>query len=265
MKKVSFIILALVLAMGVLGVGYAMWSDTFNIAGTVKTGDIDINFDTGVYLSSTYVYKVIEATTIGGIPLAYGATYFYSSPEDGTSPPLDVSPLDQIAKAVASDPASPDDQVNFDFTNIFPTKYSTAVGADGIACTADDTYAGEELIADAKLVYQGSVPAHLKVFADLTSLPACIQDALRVKLYLDEDADGTYESSILLDTLDTTPDVALNIDPWQLHDGYKLKVEAWFDSCTLQAGNTSCMNADASFSIKLVAYQWNEPAPATPP
>jgi len=40
MKKIGLLALALVLALGALGVGYAMWTDTVTINGTVNTGDL---------------------------------------------------------------------------------------------------------------------------------------------------------------------------------------------------------------------------------
>jgi hypothetical protein len=44
MKKIGLLCLALVFALGALGVGYAMWSDTLYIDGTVYTGDVDVEF-----------------------------------------------------------------------------------------------------------------------------------------------------------------------------------------------------------------------------
>lgn len=44
MKKIGILCLALVLALGSLGIGYAHWSETLEIAGTVSTGDIDPKF-----------------------------------------------------------------------------------------------------------------------------------------------------------------------------------------------------------------------------
>lgn len=41
MKKIGLICLALVLALGSLGVGYAAWTDTVTISGTVNTGEVD--------------------------------------------------------------------------------------------------------------------------------------------------------------------------------------------------------------------------------
>lgn len=41
MKKLLLICLALVLAVGTMGVGYALWSDSLYIQGTIETGEID--------------------------------------------------------------------------------------------------------------------------------------------------------------------------------------------------------------------------------
>jgi hypothetical protein len=43
MKKIIFIAMALVLALGTLGVGYAMWSDTVTIQTNISTGSVDID------------------------------------------------------------------------------------------------------------------------------------------------------------------------------------------------------------------------------
>jgi hypothetical protein len=44
MKKIGLLCLALVLALGSLGVGYAAWTDTIFVNGTVSTGNVDIGF-----------------------------------------------------------------------------------------------------------------------------------------------------------------------------------------------------------------------------
>jgi predicted ribosomally synthesized peptide with SipW-like signal peptide len=42
MKKIAILALSLVIALGVLGIGYAKWSDNVTINGTVNTGTIDL-------------------------------------------------------------------------------------------------------------------------------------------------------------------------------------------------------------------------------
>ena len=44
MKKIGLLCLALVLALGALGVGYASWTDTIFVTGTVNTGTVSLGF-----------------------------------------------------------------------------------------------------------------------------------------------------------------------------------------------------------------------------
>jgi hypothetical protein len=45
MKKIGLLCLAIVLALGALGVGYASWSDTIFVKGTVQTGEVCFSID----------------------------------------------------------------------------------------------------------------------------------------------------------------------------------------------------------------------------
>ena len=42
MKKIVLICMALVIALGAVGVGYALWSDSLFIQGTIETGEVDV-------------------------------------------------------------------------------------------------------------------------------------------------------------------------------------------------------------------------------
>ncbi len=44
MKKTRFLALALVVAMALVGAGYALWSDTLYVESTVNTGHLDVDF-----------------------------------------------------------------------------------------------------------------------------------------------------------------------------------------------------------------------------
>jgi len=44
MKKVGLLILALVVALGALGAGYAAWSESLTVTGTVTAGNLDVDF-----------------------------------------------------------------------------------------------------------------------------------------------------------------------------------------------------------------------------
>ncbi len=100
MKKIGLLCLALVLALGTLGVGYASWTDTVVIDGSVSTGDVDIEIDS---VSSTYVFKILST---GGIAFQ--------------SYPMTISnDYVRIASAVTT---SSGQTVTMTFTNLFPTE-----------------------------------------------------------------------------------------------------------------------------------------------
>lgn len=48
MRKILFICLALILTLGTLGVGYALWSDDLYIDGTIETGDVAVEWSYGI-------------------------------------------------------------------------------------------------------------------------------------------------------------------------------------------------------------------------
>jgi len=124
-KKIGLLSLALVLALGALGVGYAMWQDTVTIEGTVNTGSVEISIED---LSETYVYKVLDTH---GIMMS------------------DVEIVDPNLLLVASATAEdvPVDggakTVEMTFDNIFPTEVP--------------------IMADVMLHYTGSIPVHVDV------------------------------------------------------------------------------------------------------
>lgn len=61
MKKIGLICLALVLAMGALGVGYAAWTDTVTIDGTVDTGSVEL----GIVKATGTLYQDKDVATVG--------------------------------------------------------------------------------------------------------------------------------------------------------------------------------------------------------
>lgn len=60
MKKIGLLCLALVLALGTLGVGYAMWSDEVIIEGTVDTGTLRI----GIIKAEAELYQDKPVATV---------------------------------------------------------------------------------------------------------------------------------------------------------------------------------------------------------
>jgi hypothetical protein len=144
MKKIGLLCLALVLALGALGVGYAAWIDTITIQGTVNTGSVDINVE---YYSGTDIYKNLDneaMVTVHWVKDAAGAIVWSS----GTPPTNGL--LVAWAKA---EPGAADDTVVVTYNNTFPTS---------------------DLVADIIVHYTGSVPA--MVTADIDTEDKWLQD-----------------------------------------------------------------------------------------
>jgi hypothetical protein len=131
MKKIGLLCMALVLALGMLGVGYALWKDEVTIEGTVNTGTVEIDI---IELSETYVYKNItpnaaEPLVKSNVPLVSGDLLLVAS---------------ATADIVSTDPK----EIEMTFTNIFPTPTAGPIKADVM------------------LHYNGTVPAHVVLETD---------------------------------------------------------------------------------------------------
>ena len=100
MKKIGIICLALVLALGTLGVGYAMWDKTLYINGTVNTGEVnleilsassdDVGIDPGKdkdvgSCTATVDGQTVVVTIENGYPCYYTYVHF-TAHNNGTVP-----------------------------------------------------------------------------------------------------------------------------------------------------------------------------------
>ena len=113
MKKIGFLVLAIVLAIGSLGIGYAAWTDTLYINGTVNTGEVNIDAE---YFSGTTVYKEI----------ATGVTFEYMWVEDASGALMWENMTEpsgaaffEVASA-GSAPGATEDHVDMTFTDLYP-------------------------------------------------------------------------------------------------------------------------------------------------
>jgi hypothetical protein len=129
-KKIGLLCLALVLALGALGVGYASWTDTIFVTGTVNTGSVDLSI---VELSSTYVYKVPgeEAGQYDDVADEMVVVHQRKNmrPSDGiTWSVINVPPIPPNGILVASATANctADDTISVTFDNAFPCTTLTA-------------------------------------------------------------------------------------------------------------------------------------------
>lgn len=106
MKKIGIITLALVLALGSLGIGYAAWNKTMTITGTVAAGNLDVEFDEVVNFSGPDIGQGSAAKTgqyTGTITVAnaypgYSGTAIFRVNNIGTIPVLANITVEPITK-----------------------------------------------------------------------------------------------------------------------------------------------------------------------
>ncbi len=133
MRRIGLLTMALVLALGSLGVAYAAWTDEITIEGTVNTGSVELNV---VDYSGSAIYKDLETDEMvswhgwmGDDPYADDANYW------------------PVASASARAGEGDEADIVVSFENAFPC---------------------ETLMADFLLHYNGSVPA--KLYAEVTDV-----------------------------------------------------------------------------------------------
>jgi predicted ribosomally synthesized peptide with SipW-like signal peptide len=236
MRKIGLLVMALVLAMGTLGIGYAAWTDTITIDGTVNTGTVDIVIKE---VSSTFVYKVEDEpgedademvivhqrkNLRGGGGLTWSVVNVPAIPANGIL----------VASANATCPE--DDKITITIDNAFPLP-------DG------------ELRADFLLHYDGTIPVKVQVsdlgFQDNDGDGHSIADDVVIKYYEWDEATQTQGDPIAAWTAGE-----------QLHQCRYILVVVSCDLCEqddLDMGQSGVING----SIEVI--QWNEWEDPTPP
>jgi hypothetical protein len=242
MKKIGLIVLALVLALGTVGVGYAMWQDTIYIDGNVETGSLGINV---VYVSGCIVYKIVDT---GEIAFYYWVddvngnevTHVGTKP-DGTANNLEV--------ATGTSKIMADDVVAMNFTNAFPTKYQG--GASG-------------LYADIIAHYDGTIPGHVTyVFWTEDAITQWLWDNGFIDLYVFETVVTVNDDGTIDYTID---DLIAPRQTIQMHFCDYIKINVYIDLpqpeelIKLGAPYTQedFMGQTLGFQIRVNATQWNE-------
>jgi predicted ribosomally synthesized peptide with SipW-like signal peptide len=232
-KKIGLLSLALVLALGALGVGYAAWTDQITVTGTVSTGDLDIDAE---YFSGTDIYKDLATDNVSIV--------FWLKDADGepvwscgTVPASNVL----VASAYAA-PGDGDDEVDVTVTGAFPT---------------------ESLCADVIVHCVGSVPAKLTVDIDSTNAKL---------LWLYNNGFVTWKAqrvTITTDPFTYTPGAVIGENDWpvQLENCEYLKIWLYLD--LPQTGDELLVNSgydaddfmnidSATFTAHIYAIQWNK-------
>ena len=233
MKKIGLLSLALVLALGALGVGYASWTDTIFLEGKVCTGSVELEI---IDCSNTWIWKM------EGDGIFVEKSWDSMLPEDEEPiPPGVPSPLEGsvalVAWADADDTSTAErKEITVNFGNAFP-------------CA--------NLTADFLVHYAGSVPAMVDV--ELTGWTDAnpnngVDDCALLAPY------ATVTFYTLLDTYPGTGPVVEYIDeeitdcPLQMHYCDYVYCEMTLDLDQLDELEDLCCN----FTAEIKATQWNE-------
>jgi len=171
MKRIALISLALVLALGTLGLGYAAWTDTIFIGGTVQTGSLDL------VVTRTNGDDVFKDLATGDLVYCHWIKDVGGQKEYGTTPPANG-----LLVAWTTSELTADDVVTVSYNNLFP--FTGGWGG---------------FITSALIHCRGSVPVHLKVTPTVTGIPASWVSYI----YFVYDSDGVLvETGYLLEELD---------------------------------------------------------------
>jgi hypothetical protein len=238
-KKIGLLALALVLALGALGVGYAAWEDSVTITGTVETGSVDIEI---VDYSNTYVWKSHDYENEIYIQ------HTWDNPgADRTSDPDPTSKVDAFPINL---------ETGADDPTVDPVAYADASAYSGAGAAYDiqvdicNAFPLTQLTADFLLHYKGTVPAKITVSRlDFTPDAGNTYDLspyVHIKYYKSTIAGGTGE--------EITPAVG---DQWHYCKYILVKIYILLpqeDGSQLQSGTI-----DGEITVK----QWNE-VPYTP-
>jgi len=124
MRKMGLLVMALVMAMGAMGLGYAMWSETLTITGTVNTGEVEASF-TGAFTDDDGTVDNVtkDVGDIGDVNTVYDA-WGEDSSDDPTESAANADRGDKdVAKSTATGSGLTG---TVTITNGYPCYYTTA-------------------------------------------------------------------------------------------------------------------------------------------
>lgn len=238
MKRIGLVTLAMVLALGSLGIAYAAWTDDITIEGTVNTGNLDLNV---VDYSCSAIYKNMSDDSLVAWHGWCGDDPYALEPYDPLYPELGgYLPVASAgaAQAIDGNLEPIDDAVTIWFDKLFPCQW---------------------LYADILLEYDGTVPA--KLWAD--AWPVDDPDFPDCALFAEYGVDVQYFAWCFAD--DPRDAIAAGAHPGidigeacdvgvQLHDGDFVLVKM---AVHIPQVN-ELMNKACRFEGRIQAIQWNE-------
>jgi len=243
LKRIGLLAIALVIALGAMGVGYAAWTDSVYVNSTICTGTLDVDV-TGV--SSTFVYKAPgEPPQEPGMPPEIYVDYYYENEGTPFTPPAGWT---LIAQATTVDKSKWMDG-------------GEVVDIDSAEMAFSGLFPGIDFIADIELEYFGSIPARIS-FAEV--VPVDANDPLR--------SDDNYDIFTALCAMGVSHTEGIWIDAEMSTDGTSWTKLPDPLSVQLQQNDlvhltvhvflpegSNYENLSLDFTGKITVEQWNTP------
>lgn len=244
MRRVMLLSLALVVALGGLGIGYAAWTDTVAFSGTVTTGEVDIDL-TGEY-SGTYVYKDLDETSA-----TYEQRIIVRTETDENGTVLTVLEPVEIAGVIVAIPAE---------WKLIASAQATGPGPntddDAVTVTFDKLYPCIDFIADFKVHVYGTVPVKLALLPLEGEVgyytPTVVGDPDLDDVFLDP-PDNTIPA-IRVVYWDEVGEVWLDIEEVQ----FEYCDEIWVGIIVHIPQDNDLMLASGTIAGRIVAVQWDK-------
>jgi hypothetical protein len=231
--------MAVILALGSLGIGYALWYDDITIEGSVSTGSLDLIIDE---YSDTYLYKDIAAQVaiIDDDPDTYGncddppclANAGYILVAKAEVDRTLSTPATYYVAAWGEEPAQ--EMVVMNFDNICPTDPATPLKADVV------------------IHYVGTIPAHIYYWDEVLGDVDLVTIFTQKWTYYPNDGTGaSYVVGAIGSPYATVEDI-------QLHNSDRLHLDVYVEPDALQNLQQYGMGLSLTFQKYLQVYQWNE-------
>lgn len=254
MKKIGLVILALVLILGTMGVGFAMWSQTVTVSGTVGTGNValtisnpscdlymkDLDADTAHEPAGSNVwgYQVVDQS---GQPSFDGngnpiidltQPFFYEQPDTGWRNPPNNPDYLIVGWCAINSIDNTTHTVTATWHNIFPWPWPSSITYP--AGAPSSTFATQ--VCDFDVTNSSSIPVKLHVVA-----PSSVGGiAFEIGYY--NPATGVWFNS--------------GLEGMQLEPGVTVHVQMGFT-----VTEASPQGFSGTFPVTIQGVQWNEYTP----
>jgi hypothetical protein len=256
MKKIGFVILALILILGTMGVAFSMWSQTVTVTGQVNTGNVTLTVSNP---SCDLYFKDLDAGTAGepagsnvwGYMVTNGSgqpsfdgngnpiidqtrlPFFYEQPDHGwATNPSDYLLVGWAAISSINNAAVGGPTVTATWHNIFPWPWPSSITYPPGAPST--TFATQ--VCDFDVTNSSSIPVRLHIVA-----PASV-DGMAFEIGYYNPATGVWFSS--------------GLEGMQLEPGGTVHVQLGFT-----VTEDSPQGFNGSFTVTIQGVQWNEYVP----